>query len=58
MLLGYIVLELTIIILHPCFYHFNLLCGGVCGWNNDKGLCSKSVHINCVDKVVDGPHGW
>ena len=34
------------------------LCGGVCGWNNDKGLCSKFVHINCVDRVVDGPHGW
>ena len=24
----------------------------------NKGLCSKFVHINCVDTVVDGPHGW
>ena len=32
--------------------------GGVCGWNNDKSLCSKFVHINCVARVVDGPHGW
>ena len=24
-------------------------------WNNDKGLYSN---INCVDRVVDGPHGW
>ena len=35
-----------------------LLCVGVCGWNNRKGLCSKFVHINCVDRVVDGSHGW
>ena len=28
------------------------------GITNNKGLCSKFVHINCVDKVVDGPHGW
>ena len=55
MLLGYIVLELAIY----CILVFSiLLCGGVCGWNNDKGLCSKFVHINCVDRVVDGPHGW
>ena len=55
MLLGYIVLELAIY----CILVFSiLLCDGVCGWNNDKGLCSKFVHINCVDRVVDGPHGW
>ena len=24
----------------------------------DNSLFSKFVHINCVDKVVDGPHGW
>ena len=54
-LLGYIVLELAIY----CILVFTiLLCGGVGGWNNDKGLCSKFVHINCVDRVVDGPHGW
>ena len=45
--IGYCILVFTI-----------LLCGGICGWNNDKGLCSKFVHINCVDRVVDGPHGW
>ena len=21
-------------------------------------LCSEFVHVGCVDKVVDGPHGW
>ena len=50
----YIVLELATASLFLPF----CLCGGVCGWNNDKGLCSKLVHINCVDRVVDGPHGW
>ena len=41
-----------------CILVFTILPGcGVCGWNNDKGLCSKFVHINCVDRVVDGPHG-
>ena len=52
--LGYIVLELATA---SWFLPFCLCCG-VCSWNNDKGLCSKFVHINCVDKVVDGPHGW
>ena len=28
------------------------------GWSSDKGLCSEFVHVGCVDKVVDGPHGW
>ena len=50
-LLGYIVLELTIASL---FLPFCLCCGKYIA----KGLCSKFVHINCVDTVVDGPHGW
>ena len=53
-LLGYIVLELAT----ACLFLPFCLCCGVCGWNNDKGLCSKFLHINCVDRVVDGPHGW
>ena len=52
-LLGYIVLELATASLFLPF----CLCGGVCCWNNDKGLCSKFVHINCVDRAVDGPMG-
>ena len=53
-LLGYIVLELTTAFLFLSF----CLCSGICSWNKDKGLCSKFVRINCVDRVVDGPHGW
>ena len=52
-LLGYSIrIGYCILVLPFC------LCSGVRGWNNDKGLCSKFVHINCVDRVVDGPHGW
>ena len=49
-----IVLELAT----ACLFLSFCLCCGVCSWNNDKGLCSKFVHINCVDEVVDGPQGW
>ena len=31
--------------------------GGSCTYS-DKGLYSEFVHVGCVDKVVDGPHGW
>ena len=41
------------------FYHFACAVKYIAvRRNNDKGLCSKFVHINCVDTVVDGPHGW
>ena len=39
------------------FYHFACAMG-YCGWSSDKGLYSEFVHVGCVDKVVDGPHGW
>ena len=39
------------------FYHFACAMG-YCDWSSDKGLCSEFVHVGCVDKVVDGPHGW
>ena len=54
MLLGYIVLELTTACL--VFIILPVLWGS--GWSSDKGLCSEFVHVGCVDKVVDGPHGW
>ena len=53
-LLGYIVLEL----ITACLFLSFCLCYGVRGWSSDKGLCSEFVHVGCVDKVVDGPHGW
>ena len=52
--LGYIVLELAT----ACLFLSFCLCYGVRGWSSDKGLCSEFVHVGCVDKVVDGPHGW
>ena len=39
------------------FYHFACAMG-YCDWSSDKGLYSEFVHVGCVDKVVDGPHGW
>ena len=53
-LLWYIVLELTTAFLFLSFF----LCYGVRDWSSDKGLCSEFVHVGCVDRVVDGPHGW
>ena len=53
--LGYIVLELTT----ACLFFITLpVLWGTVDWSSDKGLYSEFVHVGCVDKVVDGPHGW
>ena len=45
-LLGYIVLELAIIILHPCFYHFACAVGYVAGITIK--VCALSLYILIV----------